>query len=132
MIRFLVLAGAYLLGAIPFGYLIYRQKTGRDIRGEDKGSGNIGATNVTRLAGRAAGIATLALDVGKGFLAVMLAVWFVPTHANWKRYAALALLVGHMFPVFLGFRRGQGVAAAFGSFAPLSPWAVLATLVALA
>src|SRR5258708_39980324 len=100
MIRFLVLAGAYLLGAIPFGYLIYRQKTGRDIRGEDIGSGNIGATNVTRLAGRAAGIATLALDAGKGFLAVMLAVWLVPTDAKWKRYGVGAVLVGHMFSGF--------------------------------
>jgi glycerol-3-phosphate acyltransferase PlsY len=128
MTPYLVLLAAYILGAIPFGYLIYRQKTGRDIRGE--GSGNIGATNVARLAGKSAGIVTLLLDVGKGYLAVMLAVWFVPGDPNWKTYAALAVLVGHMFPVFLRFRGGKGVAAALGSFAALAPWAVLATVAA--
>src|SRR5580658_5433715 len=123
-----VLLAAYVLGAIPFGYLIYRRKTGRDIRGE--GSGNIGATNVARLAGKSAGIVTLALDVGKGYLAVMLAVWFVPADPDWKTFAALAVLLGHMFPVFLRFRGGKGVAAALGAFAALAPWAVLATLAA--
>ena len=100
----------------------------RSIRGE--GSGNIGATNVARLAGKSAGIVTLLLDVGKGYLAVMLAVWFVPADSDWKTYAALAVLIGHMFPVFLKFHGGKGVAAALGSFAALAPWAVLATLVA--
>jgi glycerol-3-phosphate acyltransferase PlsY len=128
MTPYVVLVASYILGAIPFGYLIYRQKTGRDIRGE--GSGNIGATNVARLAGSGAGIVTLLLDVGKGYLAVMLAVWFVPADSDWKTYAALAVLVGHMFPVFLRFHGGKGVAAALGSFAALAPWAVLATLVA--
>jgi len=128
MTPYLVLLTAYILGAIPFGYLIYRQKTGRDIRGE--GSGNIGATNVARLAGKSAGVVTLLLDVGKGYLAVMLAVWFVPADSDWKTYAALAVLIGHMFPVFLKFRGGKGVAAALGSFAALAPWAVLAILVA--
>ena len=60
---YLLLALCYMLGAIPFGYLLYRQKTGRDIRGE--GSGNIGATNVARLAGKSLGVVTLALDTGK-------------------------------------------------------------------
>jgi len=128
MTPYVVLVSSYILGAIPFGYLIYRQKTGRDIRGE--GSGNIGATNVARLAGKGAGIVTLLLDVGKGYLAVMLAVWFVPADSDWKTYAALAVLVGHMFPVFLRFHGGKGVAAALGSFAALAPWAVLAILVA--
>ncbi len=128
MTPYFVLLASYILGAIPFGYLIYRQRTGRDIRGE--GSGNIGATNVARLAGKGAGIVTLLLDVGKGFLAVRLAVWFVPADSDWKTYAALAVLVGHMFPVFLRFHGGKGVAAALGSFAALAPWAVLATLVA--
>ncbi len=125
-----MLLGAYILGAIPFGYIIYRGKTGRDIRGE--GSGNIGATNVGRLAGKGAGVVTLLLDAGKGYLAVMLAVWFVPGDSDWKTYAALAVMVGHMFPVFLRFRGGKGVAAALGAFGGLAPWAVLATLVAFA
>lgn len=124
----LVIAACYLLGAIPFGYLIYRNKTGRDIRGE--GSGNIGATNVARLAGKTAGIVTLALDAGKGYLAVMLAVWFIPAAPEWKSAAAVAVLVGHMFPVFLGFKGGKGVAAALGAFAALAPWGVLAALAA--
>jgi glycerol-3-phosphate acyltransferase PlsY len=124
----LVIAACYLLGAIPFGYLIYRNKTGRDIRGE--GSGNIGATNVARLAGRTAGIVTLILDAGKGYLAVMLAVWFLPDAPEWKSAAAVAVLVGHMFPVFLGFHGGKGVAAALGAFAALAPWAVTAALAA--
>jgi glycerol-3-phosphate acyltransferase PlsY len=123
-----VLAACYVLGAIPFGYLIYRNKTGRDIRGE--GSGNIGATNVARLAGRTAGIVTLILDAGKGYLAVMLAVWFLPEAAEWKPAAAVAVLVGHMFPVFLKFHGGKGVAAALGAFAALAPWGVVAVLAA--
>lgn len=121
-----VLIASYLLGAIPFGYLIYRMRTGRDIRGE--GSGNIGATNVSRLAGKASGAVTLILDVGKGYLAVLLATWFLPADPNFRSFAALAVLVGHMFPVFLGFRGGKGVAAALGSFAALAPWAVVTTL----
>ena len=71
MIPFAALVAAYLLGSIPFGYLLVKWKTGGDIRAS--GSGNIGATNVTRTTGRAAGLATLALDVGKGYLAVWLA-----------------------------------------------------------
>ena len=127
MIAAAVLIACYLLGAIPFGYLIYRGKTGRDIRSE--GSGNIGATNVARLAGRSAGIITLVLDVGKGYLGVMLAVWLVPANEDLRSFAALAVLVGHMYPVFLKFRGGKGVAAALGGFAALAPWAVLTTLV---
>ena len=124
---YLALLAAYVLGAIPFGYLIYRRKTGRDIRSE--GSGNIGATNVARLTGRVAGVVTLALDVGKGFAAVELAGWASGNHdPAWMSAAAVAVLLGHMFPVFLRFRGGKGVASALGAFAALAPGAVLVAL----
>jgi glycerol-3-phosphate acyltransferase PlsY len=127
-VPYLALLAAYLLGAIPFGYLIYRGRTGKDIRGE--GSGNIGATNVARVAGKAAGVVTLALDVGKGFLAVELVAWASNHNAVWMSAGAVAVLVGHMFPVFLGFRGGKGVASAVGAFAALAPWAVVVTMIA--
>jgi glycerol-3-phosphate acyltransferase PlsY len=123
---FLALAAAYLLGAVPWGYLIYRGRTGRDIRGE--GSGNIGATNVARLAGTAAGVLTLALDVAKGYGSVWLASWVSGGDRAWMAAAAVAVLIGHMFPVFLRFRGGKGVAAALGAFSALSPSAVLVVL----
>lgn len=119
----LIIAGAYLLGAIPFGYLIYRARSGRDIRGE--GSGNIGATNVMRRAGPAAGIATLLLDAGKGYLAVWFA-WRLTGGAPWVIGAAgVAALLGHTFPVYLRFRGGKGVATGLGVFAALAPRSIL-------
>ncbi len=123
----LALGAAYLLGAIPFGYMIYRWTTGRDIRKE--GSGNIGATNVTRVLGPVAGLITLVLDVAKGYLAVMLASWAGGGHRGWMSAGAVAVLLGHMYPVFLGFRGGKGVASALGAFVALAPHAVLAALV---
>jgi glycerol-3-phosphate acyltransferase PlsY len=120
------LFAAYLLGAIPFGYLIYRGKTGQDIRAQ--GSGNIGATNVARMAGKGAGALTLALDVGKGYLAVWLASWASNGDPVWMSAGAVAVLTGHMFPVFLRFRGGKGVASALGAFAALAPLAVLAVM----
>src|SRR5262245_20475029 len=97
----LVLPIAYLLGAIPFGYLLVKWRTGKDIR--IAGSGNIGATNVLRTSGRAAGIATLLLDMGKGFLAVWIAGRVTGNEPHWTSAAALAVMLGHAFPVFLGF-----------------------------
>ena len=123
---YLAIFAAYLLGAVPFGYLIYHSRTGKDIRGE--GSGNIGATNVARLAGKTAGVVTLALDTGKGYAAVWLAAWVTGRHPGWMSAAAVAVLVGHMFSVFLRFRGGKGVAAALGAFLALAPWAVAVTL----
>ncbi len=116
---------AYLLGAIPFGYLLVRWSTGRDIR--QTGSGNVGATNALR-SSKLAGILTLACDAGKGALAVWLAQRFA-TDPRIPLIAAVATIVGHVFPVFLKFRGGKGVATGCGAFVMLVPYAVLAVLV---
>jgi acyl phosphate:glycerol-3-phosphate acyltransferase len=103
---------AYFLGSIPFGYLIVHLASGRDIRSE--GSGNIGAANVTRRAGAAAGVVTLLLDAGKGTLAVWLAQHASAGNIRWMMLAAVAAVVGHVFPVWLRFRGGKGVATGLG------------------
>jgi glycerol-3-phosphate acyltransferase PlsY len=118
---------AYLLGAIPFGYLLTRFVTGKDVRSE--GSGNIGATNVLRAAGRAAAIATLLLDIGKGFAAVWIAAYLTDGSPGWSADAALAVMVGHAFPIFLGFKGGKAVATFFGAFLYLTPIPALAALI---
>jgi len=123
----LVVPIAYLLGSIPFGYLLVRWKTGADVRGS--GSGNIGATNVLRTTGRAAGIATLLLDIAKGYLAVWIAGRLTEDDAIWTSVAALAVMAGHAFPVFLRFQGGKAVASFIGAFLRLTPWALAAVLV---
>jgi glycerol-3-phosphate acyltransferase PlsY len=122
MTSLLVLAIAYLLGAIPFGYLLVKWKTGGDVR--SKGSGNIGATNVMRTTGRTAGIVTLLLDIGKGYLAVWIAERL--TGGDWLAMsgAALFVMAGHAFPVFLRFQGGKAVASFVGAFLCLTPWAL--------
>jgi glycerol-3-phosphate acyltransferase PlsY len=117
---------AYLLGSIPFGFLIVKMR-GADIR--ESGSGNIGAANVTRNAGAIAGILTLLLDAGKGYLAVWLAARIATGDINWMMAAAILAVVGHMFPVWLGFKGGKGVATGLGIFLPICPEAVAAALV---
>jgi len=118
---------AYLLGSIPFGYIIVRLKTGSDIRAS--GSGNIGATNVLRTTGRAAGVLTLMLDFAKGFAAVWLASWLTGGEAAWAALAAVAVLLGHGYPVFLGFKGGKAVASTLGAFLFLTPSAIAAVTV---
>ena len=140
---FLSAAVAYLLGSIPFGYLLVRALRGADIR--QSGSGNIGATNVARTS-PLLGVLTLLLDATKGFLAVAVAIllsrgeimqWmgadstaprssaFPPT-VYWRCViAALLAVLGHVFPVWLKFRGGKGVATALGSFAMLAPKTIL-------
>lgn len=119
----LVVIIAYLLGSIPFGYLIVRKKLGDDIR--QSGSGGTGATNVSRRAGKTAGVITLVLDALKGSLAVLIAKGLFP-NVEWViAAAAIAVIVGHMFPVWLGFRGGKGVATGVGVFSILAPIAVL-------
>jgi glycerol-3-phosphate acyltransferase PlsY len=113
---------AYLLGSIPFGYLLVRWKTGRDVRAA--GSGNIGATNVLRTTGRLAGVATLLLDVGKGYLAVWIAREWTGASPLWMSLAALAVMAGHAFSVFLGFKGGKAVASFVGAFLCLTPFAL--------
>jgi len=122
MTRIIIPIVAYLLGSIPFGYLIVRGKSGADIR--ETGSGGTGATNVSRRAGKAAGILTLLLDAAKGSVAVLIAKAFGGD--DWViAAAAIAALVGHIFPVWLGFRGGKGVATGVGIFVVLAPVALL-------
>ncbi len=123
----LALLLAYLLGAIPFGYVLVRLTTGGDVRAA--GSGNIGATNVLRTTGRAAGVLTLLLDIGKGFAAVWLASRLTEGSALWMSCAALAVMAGHSYPVFLGFKGGKAVASWVGAFLCLAPAPLAATLV---
>ena len=117
---------AYLLGGVPFGYLLVRLKTGRDVR--SMGSGNIGATNVLRTTGRALGVVTLLLDIGKGYLAVWAAGRLTAGDPVWMSVAALAVMAGHAFPVFLKFHGGKAVASYVGAFLCLAPLALAATL----
>jgi acyl phosphate:glycerol-3-phosphate acyltransferase len=121
----LLILSAYLLGAVPYGYLFTRWHTGRDIR--TMGSGNIGATNVLRTQGKLLGILTLLLDFGKAAFSVWLC-------GHWGSQPWLgaaggaAAVVGHCFPVFLGFRGGKGIASGLGAFLLIAP---LPTLIAL-
>jgi glycerol-3-phosphate acyltransferase PlsY len=108
---------AYLLGSIPFGYLIVRLSGAGDVR--RRGSGNIGATNVARVSGTLAGLLTLALDAVKGYLAVWLAAKTTDSNIRWMMVAALVALAGHLFPVWLRFRGGRGVATGAGVFLPI-------------
>jgi len=127
MIPSVVLIGAYLLGGIPFGYILVWLKTGRDVR--DMGSGNIGATNVLRTSGRALAIVTLLLDILKGYASVFLAGLLTGQDPLWMSAAALAVLLGHAFPVFLRFKGGKAVASFVGAFLCLSPLALAAVVV---
>jgi glycerol-3-phosphate acyltransferase PlsY len=123
----LVVIIAYLLGSIPFGYLIVRKKLGDDIR--QSGSGGTGATNVSRRAGKTVGVITLVLDALKGSLAVLIAKGLSPDVEWVIAAAAIAVILGHMFPVWLGFRGGKGVATGVGVFSILAPIAVLCAAV---
>ncbi len=150
----------YLLGSIPFGYLLVRIFRGQDIR--QRGSGNIGATNVMRTGARGLGIATLVLDAGKGFAAVVIAErifaqmtihsgrlittpeqarlvqQYLQATGQWQSeyvlaaIAAIAAILGHMYPVWLKFRGGKGVATGVGAFIALAPLAVAIVLVIFA
>jgi acyl phosphate:glycerol-3-phosphate acyltransferase len=113
---------SYLLGSIPFGYLLVRVFRGEDVR--KTGSGNIGATNVSRTS-PGLGAATLVLDALKGFAAVALARRLHPGDAQFMAVAALFTIAGHMFPVWLGWRGGKGVATALGAFLCMAPKPVL-------
>ena len=119
MIGLLTTVTAYLLGSIPFGYLLVRWQKGIDVR--HTGSRSIGATNVMRNLGVAGFIATFLLDCGKGFAAVMLASRLAGHDARWIATAAVAAVAGHIFPIWLGFRGGKGVATGVGVFVALAP-----------
>ena len=121
----LALAAAYLLGSVPFAIVLVRVFRGVDVR--TQGSGNAGATNVLRTAGKALAVGTVLLDVGKGVAAIFL-MMAVTYDARWLGAAAVAVTLGHVFPVWFGFRGGKGVATAIGSFGALAPGAVLAVV----
>jgi glycerol-3-phosphate acyltransferase PlsY len=117
----------YLLGSIPFGLLLTKLFGGGDVR--RAGSGNIGATNVARVAGPLPGIMTLLFDVGKGAAAVWLAGRVSNESATWMIIAALAALLGHCYPIWLKFRGGKGVATAAGAFLELCAPAMLGSVI---
>ena len=138
---FLAIPISYLLGSIPFGYVLVRLFRNQDVRAS--GSGNIGATNVARSGGKALGLATLALDLAKGLFAVLLAFALARHLMPWTSEApdlpraegfnlatgaAVAAVLGHVFPVWLHFRGGKGVATALGVFLALAPRASLCIL----
>jgi glycerol-3-phosphate acyltransferase PlsY len=122
-VRVLILA--YLLGSIPFSWLIVRLVAHKDVR--SVGSGNVGATNAMRAAGKAAGIAALLLDIAKGVAAVLLARRFGSAPAL-VGAAAFFVMLGHCYPVWLRFQGGKGVATSAGAMGALAPPAMALTL----
>jgi len=127
MMPALALVAAYLIGAIPFGFLLVKWKTGADVRAS--GSGNTGATNVLRTTGWKTAAATLALDIAKGYLAVWLAGRLTGDSSIWMPAAALAVMAGHAFPVFLRGKGGKAVASFTGAYLCLTPLPLAATAV---
>jgi len=125
-----ILVGAYLVGSIPFSFVVARAFGVADVR--RVGSGNVGATNVLRSAGKAAGALALLLDAAKGAAAVVLAARLTSATGPGPALAAVAAVVGHMYPVWLRFAGGKGVATGFGAFVPLAPAAALGGLGAFA
>ena len=125
----LLLAAAYLVGSLPFSYLVVRLRTGRDVR--TLGSGNAGATNVTRAAGKAAGLLAALLDLGKGIAVVLLSRRLGASPAL-VGGAAFAAVLGHCHPVFLRFRGGKGGATGAGALAVLALPAALSSVLVLA
>jgi len=121
---------AYLLGSIPFGYLIVRWQKGVDVR--STGSGSTGATNVMRNLGIIGFVATFILDVGKGVGAVLLASRLTSGDPRWIAAASVAAILGHCFPVWLKFRGGKGVATGVGVFLALAPVQVALVLIIFA
>jgi glycerol-3-phosphate acyltransferase PlsY len=129
--KVLLVCAGYLAGSIPFGVLLARLVAGVDVR--TVGSGNIGASNVARAAGKKVGIVVLLLDALKAVLP-MLATRAIlagdPAANSWATLVGLAAFLGHIFPVWLGFKGGKGVATALGVFAVLAPYVTLVAVVA--
>jgi len=123
----LLVLGGYLFGSIPFGLIFAKILGGTDVR--EHGSRNIGATNVSRVAGPVAGMLTLICDAGKGTAAVWLAARYTEHSASAMMFAGLAALLGHCFPIWLKFKGGKGVATALGVFLVLCPVAAVAGVV---
>jgi glycerol-3-phosphate acyltransferase PlsY len=132
-VKALFVVGAYLLGSVPFGLVLTRLVTGQDVR--KVGSGNIGASNVARAAGKAAGVLTLVLDAAKASIPMLVAFHVFATDGravaeNWAVAVGLAAFAGHIYPVWLRFKGGKGVATALGVFLVLAPIPSLIALVA--
>ena len=121
-----IVVAAYLLGSFPTALLLVRLVTGGDVR--TTGSGNIGGTNAARAAGIRIGIVVTLVDTAKGALPVLFMHWFNPA-SRWMAMAMLAAVVGHIFPVWLRFRGGKGVATGFGAFLVLAPLSALIAFV---
>ncbi len=117
---------AYLLGSIPFGYIVAKLFFKEDIRAS--GSGNIGATNAMRQFGTVVGVIVLLLDILKGVAAVLIAKHLLPSGSPEIALSAFFAIIGHVFPVWLGFKGGKGVAVAAGVFLALTPFTVLGAL----
>src|SRR5512141_411630 len=125
-----VAALSYVVGSVPFSFIVARAFGVADVR--RVGSGNVGATNVARSAGKAAGVLALLCDAAKGAAAVAVAGFLFPGRPALVALAALAAVVGHMYPVWLRFEGGKGVATGLGAFVPLVPWAALAAVAVFA
>ena len=121
-----VVAAAYLMGSFSFGLYVAQWYGQADLRGS--GSGNIGATNVARTVGRMPALLTLLGDGAKGCAAVLLAQWLGHSLTA-TALAALAAVLGHMFPLYYGFRGGKGVATSLGVMTPLLPWPTLGGII---
>lgn len=144
MLPVALVVAAYLIGSIPFSFLVVKLMAGKDVR--EHGSRNVGATNVARTAGRGAGIIALLLDIAKGWGAVMIAQMIVSQPAwpfvagsqpwqmreMWIALAGLLAVLAHMFPVWLRFHGGKGVATAAGVFLALDPIVLLAAMLVFA
>jgi acyl phosphate:glycerol-3-phosphate acyltransferase len=125
--QILAIIASYLMGAIPFGFLFAKLFSGVDVR--TVGSGNIGATNVLRAAGKKVAVLTLFADGLKGFLPVILARLLINDEWTTALTGAAAVL-GHVFPVYIGFKGGKGVATSFGVVLAVSPWTGFIALLA--
>ncbi len=122
MINFLLLIAAYLAGSIPCGILVSKFMGTPDPRLQ--GSGNIGATNISRVSGKKAGLITLIGDALKGAVPALAGLWLAPDAPYIAGLAGLTAFLGHLYPVFLGFKGGKGIATALGIFLVLTPWAI--------
>src|SRR6185436_14565731 len=141
MLPVALIVASYVIGSIPFSFLVVKLVAGTDIRAQ--GSRNVGATNVARTAGRAAGVVALLLDIAKGYLSIVVAKWivaqpawpFAPGPSPWQSrefwiaLAGLIAVVAHMFPVWLRFHGGKGVATAAGVMLALNPIVILGAII---
>lgn len=125
LMTWILIVVAYLLGSIPFGYLIVKERAGVDVR--SVGSGNVGATNVLRVSGKGPAVAVLLMDMAKGCFPVLVGR-FLGVSPAILALVAVAAVLGHVFPIFLGFQGGKGVATALGAFLALAPIATATSI----